>query len=81
MEPGHSGEEIDQFQLLEEKVDSLIKLVSALKKENGSLSEKLRNQEGRLAQMSERLKKSEAAKDMARERIGALLGKMEQIGI
>jgi len=32
-----SGEEIDQFQLLEEKIDSLIDLVSSLKKDKEAL--------------------------------------------
>ena len=76
-----SGEEIDQFQLLEEKIDSLIDLVSSLKKDKEALSEKLKLQEDKVADLTEQLRKSEAAKDMAKQRVSGLLAKIEQSGV
>ena len=72
-----SGEEIDQFQLLEEKIDGLISLVGSLKKDKEALSEKLQLQEDKVADLTEQLRKSEAAKDMAKQRVSSLLDKIE----
>ncbi len=74
-------EEIDQFQLLEEKIDSLINLVGTLKKEKEALSEKLQFQEGKTADLTGRLQKSEAAKDIVKQRVSTLLAKIEQSGV
>lgn len=76
-----SGEEIDQFQLLEEKIDGLISLVGSLKKDKEALSEKLQLQEDKVADLTEQLRKSEAAKDMAKQRVSSLLAKIEESGI
>ncbi|MCP4664793.1 MAG: hypothetical protein GY849_00365 [Deltaproteobacteria bacterium] len=81
MDKVHLGEEIDQFQLLEEKIDSLINLVGALKEEKESFSEKLRLQEGKVADLTEQLRKSEAAKDMVKQRVSTILTKIEQSGV
>ena len=45
-------EEMDQFQVLEEKVDFLIKSVSSFKKEKDSLLEKIQIQEERIADLT-----------------------------
>ncbi len=74
-------EEIDQFQLLEEKIDSLINLVGTLKKEKEALSEKLQFQEGKMADLTGLLRKSEAAKDMVKQRVSTILTKIEQSGV
>lgn len=76
-----SGEEIDQFQLLEEKIDSLIGLVGSLKKDKEAFIEKLQLQEDKVADLTEQLRKSEAAKDMAKQRVSSLLDKIEQSGL
>jgi chromosome segregation ATPase len=75
------GEEIDQFQLLEEKIDHLIQVMTTLKREKDSLSEKLRIQEQNLTDLTDRLQRSEGARDKAKERIASLLDKIEQLGI
>jgi uncharacterized coiled-coil DUF342 family protein len=77
----HSEEEIDQFQLLEQKIDSLIEVVKALKQEKAALAEKLQIQEEKLADLSEQLESLRAARDNARQRIVSLLEKIEQIEI
>ena len=46
-----TAEDMDQFQLLEEKVDSLIKYIASLKKEKESLAEKLHIQEEKLTDL------------------------------
>ena len=48
-------EEMDQFQALEAKVDSLIKFTVSLKKEKESLLEKLHIQEGKIADLTNEL--------------------------
>jgi uncharacterized coiled-coil DUF342 family protein len=76
-----SGEEIDQFQLLEEKIDGLIGLVGSLKKDKEAINEKLQLQVDKAADLAEQLRKSEAAKDMAKQRVSSLLAKIEQSGV
>lgn len=77
----HSEEEIDQFQLLEQKIDSLIEVVKALKQEKAALAEKVQIQEEKLADLSEQLESLRAARDNARQRIVSLLEKIEQIEV
>ena len=76
-----TGEEIEQFQLLEERVDNLIKLITALKKEKESFSEKFQIQEEKLTDLSQQLESLKAARDKAKQRIVSLLEKIEQIDI
>jgi uncharacterized coiled-coil DUF342 family protein len=74
-------EDIDQFQLLEQKIDSLIELVSTLKKEKASLAEQLQKQEENMGGLKERVDRLTAEKDSARQRILSLLNKIEQLEI
>ena len=73
------GVEVDQFQLLEEKVDSLIRLMGSYKQEKESLVEKINIQEEKIAELTGELNHLKAARDMAKKRIVALLEKIEQI--
>jgi len=73
------GVEVDQFQLLEEKVDSLIRLMGSYKKEKESLVEKINIQEEKIADLTGELNHLKAARDMAKKRIVSLLEKIEQI--
>ena len=73
--------ELDQFQILEEKVDTLIQFVIALKQEKETLAEKVQVQAERLADLNDQLEGSRTARDGAKQRIAALLEKMEQIDI
>ena len=74
-------EEMDQFQRLEEKVDSLIKFVDAFKKEKDSLLEKIQIQDERISDLSGELETLKANRDQAKQRILSLLEKIEQIEI
>ena len=75
------SEETDPFQILEEKVDSLIKFVDAFKKEKDSLIEKIQIQEERIADLSGELEILKANRDKAKQRILSLLEKIEQLEI
>lgn len=76
-----TGEEIEQFQLLEEKIDNLVTLMTRLKKENESFNEKFRIQEEKLADLTQQLENLRAARDKAKQRIVSLLEKIEQVTI
>ena len=74
-------EEIDQFQVLEAKVDSLIKFTHSLKKEKESLVEKLHFQEEKIADLKSELETLKGSRDKAKQRVLSLLEKLEQIEI
>ncbi|MBW1887838.1 MAG: cell division protein ZapB [Deltaproteobacteria bacterium] len=74
-------EEMDQFQLLEEKIDSLIKFINSIKKEKESLAEKLHIQDRKISDLSGELENLRASRNKAKQRIVALLNKIEQLDI
>jgi len=76
-----TGEEIEQFQLLEEKVNNLISLIMGLRKEKESLTEKSRIQEEKLTDLTQQLEDLRGARDKAKQRIVSLLEKIEQVEI
>lgn len=76
-----TGGEIEQFQILEEKVDKLIQYIISLKREKEALAEKVQVQAERLADLTDELESSRSVKDGAKQRIAALLEKIEQIDI
>lgn len=75
----NSEEEIDQFQLLEEKIDKLITTIKGLKTEKESLNEKLQIQEEKLTDLTREVDGLKSGRDKARQRIVSLLEKIEQI--
>jgi FtsZ-binding cell division protein ZapB len=77
----HKSEEIDQFQMLEDKVDSLIKMVTAMKRERESLLEKIHIQEEKITNLAGEAEALKATRDKAKQKILSLLEKMEQIEI
>lgn len=76
-----TGVEIDQFQILEEKIDKLIEFITTLKREKEALAEKVQVQEERLSALTNQLESSKTASNGARKNIDALLEKLEQIDI
>ncbi len=74
-------EEMDQFQVLEAKVDLLIKFITSLKKEKESLLEKLHIQEEKIADLTNELETLKGSRDKAKQRVLSLLEKLEQIEI
>ncbi len=76
-----TAEDMDQFQLLEEKVDSLIQYIATLKKENESLAEKLRIQEERLTDVTQEVEQMKEARGKVKQRVVTLLERIEQADI
>jgi FtsZ-binding cell division protein ZapB len=71
--------EVDQFDILEQKIDSLIGAIAALRKEKEALAEKTEIQEEKLANLEVQVEELKAGRDKAKQRIIALLEKLEQI--
>ena len=71
--------ELDQFQLLEERVDSLIQFIEAFKKEKESFIEKIRIQEEKIADLTGDIEFLKGARDRAKQMISSLLAKIEQL--
>lgn len=76
-----TGGEIDQFEILEEKIDKLIELISVLKREKESLAEEVQIQSEKMADLGEQVETLRSARDRAKQRIVALLEKMDQIAV
>jgi hypothetical protein len=74
-------DEIDQFQILEEKIESLIRYVASVRKEKEELAEKSRVQEGRIAALTSDVERLIKSRDKARERIVSLLEKLNLAGV
>ena len=73
--------EIDQFDILEQKIDSLIGVITALRKEKETLAEKTQIQEEKLADLEGQVEELKTGRDKAKQRIIALLEKLEQITV
>ena len=73
--------EIDQFQVLEEKIDSLIALITELRKEKELLAEKAKIQDEKIADLTEQVEGLRTTRDKAKQRIVSMLEKIEQIDV
>jgi chromosome segregation ATPase len=69
---------MDQFDLLEQKIEFLVEMVKAFKQENTDLLEKLRVQEETLDNLSKELASLKPEREWERQRIVTLLEKIEQ---
>jgi len=74
-------EDLDQFEALEKKLDSLIDYVQTLKKEKEALAEQNQIQEGRISNMTAEIETLKSARDQARQKIISLLEKLEQLDV
>ena len=74
-------DEIDQFQILEEKIESLVRYVASVRKEKEELAEKTRVQEGKIAALASDVERLIKTREKARERIVSLLEKLNQAGV
>jgi len=75
------GEEIDQFQLLEKKVDSLIKLITSLKREKEPLVKKINIQEEKIADLTKEVEHLKGIRYKAKQSIVSLLEKIKQLEV
>ena len=73
--------DVDQFQLLEEKIDSLIVLITDLRKEKELLAEQVQIQEMELADLNGQVGSLNTSRDGVKQRIVSLLEKMNQIDV
>jgi len=75
----NAEEDVDQFQILEDKIDNLISTIRTLKSERESLNEKLQIQEEKLTDLAREVETLKSGRDKARQRIVSLLEKIEQV--
>ena len=73
--------DVDQFPLLEEKIDSLIVLITDLRKEKELLAEQVQIQEMELADLNEQVGNLNTSRDGVKQRIVSLLEKINQIDV
>ncbi len=73
--------DVDQFQLLEEKIDSLIALITDLRKEKELLAEQVQIQEMEVADLTAQVGNLNTSRDGVKQRIVALLEKINQIDV
>ena len=71
--------DVDQFQLLEEKIDDLIELITDLRKEKALLAEKVQTQEQKITALTERVGHLDANRDRAKQKIVSLLEKIKHL--
>ncbi len=74
-------DELSQFGLLEQKIESFISLVRFLKEERSGLERKLQSHEEKIDSLTNELETLKADKDLIRRRIGALLEKIEEFDL
>ena len=71
--------ELNHFQLLEKRVDSLIQFIKAFKKEKESSIERFRIQEEKIADLKGDIELLLRARDRAKQMISSLLTKIEKL--
>lgn len=71
-------DELNQFGLLEEKIESLISLVSSLNEEKAELERNIHTQEKKLGSITKEVETLETDRDAIRKKIAALLEKINQ---
>lgn len=74
-------EDIDQFDLLEQKIESLIERIATLKREKESFVEKAQIQDEKISDLTDEVTQLKTARDNAKQRIVSLLEKIEQINL
>jgi len=73
--------DVDQFQLLEEKIDSLIGLITDLRNEKERLAETVQIQEMEITELTQKVGDLDANRDRAKQRIASLLEKIKQVDV
>jgi FtsZ-binding cell division protein ZapB len=74
-------DELNQFGLLEQGVESIISLVSSLKEEKVNLEGKLQSQEEKIDSLIDEIEMLKTDKDLIRKRIVSLLEKIEEYNL
>jgi FtsZ-binding cell division protein ZapB len=74
-------DELEQFALLEQKIELLISLVSSLKEEKINLEKKVQSQEEKISSLANETGTLKADRDIVRKRIATLLEKIEEFNL
>jgi FtsZ-binding cell division protein ZapB len=74
-------DELEQFALLEQKIELLISLVSSLKEEKINLEKKVQSQEEKISSLANEMGTLKADRDIVRKRIVTLLEKIEEFNL
>ena len=71
--------ELDQFDLLEKKVDAIISLVISLKEDKLALERKIKAQEEKMDSIVDDIKNLQTKRELAQNRLAQLLEKMDKL--
>lgn len=74
-------DELNQFGLLEQRIESIISLVNSLKEEKVNLAGKLQSQEEKIDSLIDEIEMLKTDKDLIRKRIVSLLEKIEEYNL
>lgn len=74
-------DDIEQFQVLEEKVERLIQYVASIQREKEDLKDKVRIQDEKNEALTGEVEKLKQGRDKAKQKILSLLEKIESLGI
>ncbi len=73
--------DLEQLDILEKKIEDLISMLEALRKENEVLREKVQIQEGKINDLSSQVESLRSAKENARMKIASLLERLERLSM
>lgn len=74
-------DELNQFGLLEEKIESLISLVGSLNEEKDNLERNIHGQEKKIDSLTKEIETLEIDRDVIRKRIATLLEKINKFTV
>jgi septal ring factor EnvC (AmiA/AmiB activator) len=74
-------DELNQFGLLEEKIESLISLVGSLSEEKVNLERNMHGQEKKIGSLTKEIETLEIDRDVIRKRIETLLEKINEFTV
>lgn len=73
--------ELDQFDLLEKKIDAIISLVISLKEDKLELERKIKTQEEKMESIVNDMKAFRKKRELAQNRVARLLEKMDKFNL
>jgi archaellum component FlaC len=74
-------DELEQFALLEQKIESLISLAGSLRDEKINLQKRIQGQEEKIGSLANEIEMLKADGGLVRQRIVALLEKIEKFNV
>lgn len=74
-------DELEQFGLLEQKIESLISFANSLKQEKISLEKRVQGQGEKIDSLTKQIEMLKADRDLVRKRIATLLEKIEEFNL